>query len=734
MDAFVFRSPVVVLLATWFAAFAAAALIIVLAVSQPWLGLTLERTNPSAAHTLDPIVLSASTGPSAALAAPAHLLSIAPASGPQDAGLRLGTLDLVEEPDYIPEAGMLRHFLDRQQMLAAMLRGGEVVLEIEKDGALIRQRVTPAPARPLRDLPAVFWIQIFVGLAGPCLGGWIVSLKPRQPSAWYFLLAGIGLAMAAYAAAIYSTRELALSRTQLNIFTRMNGAGTLLFGVGMINLFLIYPKRLVHGWALLLAPVLLGGWIVALVIGAPLQSYNIQIPVAAAMLALLGGIAAQYLISRNDPSARAVLTWFGLSVILGAGGFVATIILPFLSGVEPGISQGHAFIFFLAIYVGLGLGIARYRLFDLSDWAFQLVFYGAGVLLLLGLDAALVLVLSLQKDAALGLSLAVVGFAYLPLRHALQIRLRKTDETPFDQVFAQITEIALTHDPVEQERQLRAFWQDRFEPLQITLAPKGLAAPQLVDRGEALDLPGAGCLPDLRLRWAAGGRRLFSSRDLHHARGINDILGRSLAQHIAYESAVAEERSRINRDMHDNIGVQLLGALHSAEVDRKDMLIRQTLLDLREIISNPSSIGAPLPRLLADLRGQISEHMEAVGVSFSWQTEAIPNIELAAAEAHVLRAFFREGANNILRHAHAPHAIARISFDHAHLNISLSDDGEGFDAATAVPGNGIANLTDRIAACGGTFDIRSGAQGTTLSARLPLPAAAADRPVRRMSA
>jgi hypothetical protein len=82
------------------------------------------------------------------------------------------------------------------------------------------------------------------------------------------------------------------------------------------------------------------------------------------------------------------------------------------SGPDPvcaGDAAGYAFGFFLLIYAGLSLGVARYRLFDLSEWAFRIGFYTGGTLLLFAIDAALILLLQLQQTTSLGIALLLVG-------------------------------------------------------------------------------------------------------------------------------------------------------------------------------------------------------------------------------------------------------------------------------------------------------------------------------------
>lgn len=709
------RTPMLLLVAALAAGLASAAVVLWFALAQPWLGLRLAEGASGGVV----VAQVAAQGPAARVPVGAQIRALGGAG--LDPPLLLAAADMTEEPDTLPDAAAFARFLDRQGQLHAALRAGPVTLVLDSGPVT----VTPAAARPLVDLPAVFWVQLGVGLLGPWLGGWVAALGRQDRAARFFLLAGLGLMLSAHAAALYSTRELALGMPLLDIASRVNGSGTLLFGVGMISLFLIYPVRLAGPRLLMLPTLLIGSWIAARLVGWPDGSYATQPAVLAAMLALCAAIAAQVRASRGDPTARAMLTWFGLSVVLGAGGFVLTIIVPTLLGLEPGLSQGYAFLFFLAIYAGLALAVSRYRLFDLANWSFHILFHVGGVALLLVVDAALIAFLALDRVPALGLSLAGVSLLYLPLRDHVARWLRAEHALPPEQLFAAITEVALAPGPAVAEDAYRRLLQALFDPAHIVPAPPPAAsAPALAEDGEALDLPASGDLPALRMIWAQKGRRLFRGQDLRQAASMLDLLGKSLDLHRRYQAGVDEERQRINRDMHDNIGVQLLGALHSRTPERKDSLIRQTLTDLREIISNGGQAATTLPRLAGDLRAEIAEHLEAAGLSLQWRDDGLPDQPLPPRLAHTLRALLREGASNILRHSGASLVQVELALQGADLQVTISDNGRGHDAATDPPGNGLGNLRERIQHCDGTFRIDAGPSGTRLCASLPLLAAA----------
>ncbi|WP_206050330.1 sensor histidine kinase [Oceaniglobus ichthyenteri] len=692
-----------------------------LATEQPWLGLKLgvgadgDVVIEQVSHAAD--VPQDITG--------ARLVSLARSvNAGSEPGTRviLEPRDLIEEPDSIGSAEELQRFFARQDQLVEMLRGGPVELEIERDGGRAQVTVGPAPTRMIAEIPVQFWLQVFVALSGLVIGAWVVCLRPRDAAAWMFLIAGLGLAMSSGAAALYSTRELALSGPIFTTASRINSSGALIFGIGMVSLFLIYPRQIVPRAALWIAPLGIGG-ILAFVQLADWPRHLGLVPnaIAAVMAVLLVAIIAQVVVNRHDPRARAMLGWLGLSIAVGAGGFVLTSVVPTLLGYSAIIEQSTAFLFFLLIHVGVAMGVLRYRLFDLATWSFGIVFYGLGVALLLVLDAALIYGLSLDRAPALGVALAMVGVVYLPLREAAARLLRHNRRLPAEVLYERITEIAQAMPPTRQQALLQAFWTDLFKPLKIT-ALKGDDPVQttLVGDGASLILAPIAGLTALRLEWAYQGSRLFSSADLIRAKTLNSMIARSLQQHRDYAEAIADERLRINRDMHDNIGVLLLSALHASTSDRKDLLIRQTLADLREIISNPDQTGLPLPQLIADMRAEIIGHLEAAEIDAHWHDHALPDLFLTPQIMHTLRCFLREATSNIVRHSGASTVHINVSASADGIAVSLCDDGRGFEAANVQSGNGFKNLAARVAQLHGTFDLQSTPEGTRISASLPL--------------
>lgn len=699
-------SPLILPLTGMFLGLMAVVVVLVLTLNQPWLGLVLAPAPDEGGG----VVVLAARGPAAAAGvAPGMRLDAV-------AGVALHADDLTEEPDMLPDFATLRRFMARQGVLATALRDpAGVVLDLRPGGP---RQVVAQGVRPPGTLPPAFWAQLVVGLFGYCGGAWIVGMRRDGPAERALFAAGVGLLLSAFAAAVYSTRELALPPDVFAVLAAVNHLGALAFGAGMIALFMAYPVALTgRCWRLLPAAILGAWWLAALLRlwSDPVLAFQLPLVLALAAIAVL--IAIQLRMTRGDPLARAALRWFGLAVLIGAGAFVATIAVPTLLGLPTALSQGLAFLFFLPIYGGLLLGVARYRLFDLDEWAFRILFFIGAMVVLVALDALLIVVIALDQGAAFGLALLGVTVVYLPLREALARRLLHRPRRSEGALFGAVTDVALAPPGVSRRDRWQALLAGEFDPLRIAPLVPAPARPRLVENGAALELPAVDTLPGLRLVWARGGRGLFSRHDLARAEGLVAMLGAVTASRHAYEAGVHEERTRISRDMHDNIGIQLMGALHSEQATRKDSLIREALADLRDIIANVDRGTLDLAEQLADLRAALADHLAATGMELHWHDHGIDGVLPAPQVAHALRAILRETVSNAQRHSGGRHVHVEIGVHDHWLQVVVADDGRGpgqaapAPAATTGGGHGLANIAARVADLGGRVEAGPGPDG-----------------------
>lgn len=198
-----------------------------------------------------------------------------------------------------------------------------------------------------------------------------------------------------------------------------------------------------------------------------------------------------------------------------------------------------------------------------------------------------------------------------------------------------------------------------------------------------------------------------------------------------------EERERIARDVHDNIGMRLTSALGQSDVANKNDLIRETFTDIRRILSQDDGGAAPLDEILADLRVELTDYLDAQGIAFDWPLPEAGDARLSPGIAHALRSLLRESVHNAARHSGADRVAVETRVGPAGFRVAIGDSGAGGNPGGASRvqslvdggGTGLANLRRRIADVGGRMTVTAlPGRGFRIEAEMPFtarPAAAA---------
>lgn len=172
-------------------------------------------------------------------------------------------------------------------------------------------------------------------------------------------------------------------------------------------------------------------------------------------------------------------------------------------------------------------------------------------------------------------------------------------------------------------------------------------------------------------------------------------------------NAVAEERLRFARDLHDLLGHSLsLIALKSelarrlsdadparaqAEMADVEIAARRALAEVRDAVSGYRQVSCG--QSLAEARSALS----GAGITLHGpdRVPALPGTVDAA-----LGWVVREATTNVLRHSHARAVRVSLAEDGVTVRLTVSDDGRGPDGTTA-PGSGLTGLRERVGALGG---------------------------------
>ena len=86
----------------------------------------------------------------------------------------------------------------------------------------------------------------------------------------------------------------------------------------------------------------------------------------------------------------------------------------------------------------------------------------------------------------------------------------------------------------------------------------------------------------------------------------------------------------------------------------------------------------------------------------------------------------QEALTNVVKHAGATTARVAVRAAEDCVVVDVHDNGAGFDASARTSGVGLAGMRERVYLAGGRLEIQSGAEGTTVEARLPIGGSRAD--------
>ena len=196
--------------------------------------------------------------------------------------------------------------------------------------------------------------------------------------------------------------------------------------------------------------------------------------------------------------------------------------------------------------------------------------------------------------------------------------------------------------------------------------------------------------------------------------------------HQAVEDAVARERARIARELHDGIATDLAGAISLFKVymegrkgqpdqtlknvfeimERLLKHVREALADLRPPPISPDG-------LVGDLRQQADEFSRLYGIRVELSTNGTEDL-LSAHQREVVVQVVREALTNVRRHSGSSICRVKMAFDARPFLIEVSDEGRGILAGGS-EGYGLVGMKERAAGIGGRLEVVSTeGRGTTV--------------------
>lgn len=198
--------------------------------------------------------------------------------------------------------------------------------------------------------------------------------------------------------------------------------------------------------------------------------------------------------------------------------------------------------------------------------------------------------------------------------------------------------------------------------------------------------------------------------------------------------AITEERNRMGRELHDSVSQGLHGlvfAMHSLRnslrepseqvlsiLNHMEATANSTLDELRTMIEElrPSVLAEQGLENALRTAGELfsQNHNLPLHFTFSVESHLAPEVEMA------IYRITQEALSNIGRHSGAEHVHLKLTTHKHLLQLTISDDGVGFDSTSAKLGNGLNNMRLRAEEAGGVLKVNSRkGLGTTISAEFP---------------
>lgn len=710
-------SPGRLLLVVLLGSFLVAALAIWYELQVSWFGLRLAATEQG-------VVVISSQAPAEAIPAGARVLALIADGRRTD----ILPADLIDDPDGFASYLEMNEFFHRQGLMYASLQAPVGIVWKKDDSGEVTTLVHPQK-RAMVDVPFIFWFSLLTGITACLIGCWVWGLRRHDWGARMYAMTGCMFFATTIPLAIYTTRPLALNGQTFKVLSAVNHFTVLIFGCALVGLFLTYPRMLIKPRTLLWLPLIYSLWWLGDVTQTlPDLDWGARISVMSQLVLAVLFAVVQWRSCRSRPVEQAALRWFLLSVLPACFLTVMPILVFTMFGHVPilhpatGIQYpAIALSTLLVMYLGIAMGLSRYRLFELDEWAYRILLWVGGAATVILLDGLFIFLLKPDPTLSLGLTLVVAGLLYFPARQWLWLRYVSPTQMSIEQAMPELIRIAFIDLERERDRQWDNLLNAVYRPLEMSHLQANVTQARLENDGLELVVPACGGLSARAMQYAQQGHRLFSTRDIVFVRALCVLMEHAAAGRVAYEQGATQERKRISRDMHDDVGARLLMLMHRAKDEPTAEVARAAMRDLRTALNSMDAKTAQLEDALADWRMEAETRCEAANVLLEWHTSiAFSECSLSPQEKSTLERVLREMLSNVLKHA-APQSVkVEIAYDQVTLHIQMSNQVHQDTSDQWKEGRGMRNMRARLAEIGGTLHVFHQNHRNVVALSLPL--------------
>ncbi len=222
---------------------------------------------------------------------------------------------------------------------------------------------------------------------------------------------------------------------------------------------------------------------------------------------------------------------------------------------------------------------------------------------------------------------------------------------------------------------------------------------------------------------------IYRSQKHKRERMRKELEFRNRLSKMELEKKMSDEKIRISRELHDNIGSHLtfiVSSMDNLTFLQKEGKVynkliglsqygRNTLKELRNTIWAMKQDDTDLSNLilkLGELKQQVNENL--TGLHLEIKNEIKREIFPGSAKMLNLYRIIQEAVQNVIKYAEAENVEISFTEKHSGFELRITDDGKGFSPDKVKRGNGLRNMKSRCEESGGKFELRSDFSGTEI--------------------
>lgn len=226
---------------------------------------------------------------------------------------------------------------------------------------------------------------------------------------------------------------------------------------------------------------------------------------------------------------------------------------------------------------------------------------------------------------------------------------------------------------------------------------------------------------------------VYKYQQLKKKKELTELKFKAKIKNAEMERNLSDEKLRISRELHDNIGSQLTFIISSLDnilfknsiSDSKNSINvikefgRNALSDLRNTIWAMKQQNGTIETLSLKVNELVSKLNESINnITIELKNKVHNDLNLSSTQMLNLFRIIQEALQNAIKHADASMIEINFLSNDSDLILIISDNGKGFDTQQKQTGSGIENMRRRCNEIGGELFIESNSLGTKIKCRL----------------